>query len=94
MVFSQRDSMRQKRETRRGVVTLYSEDAIAQKDRALAVIAMWFWRVCIVGFLIVIMGSIFLWNYNLAGFIPMPAFLFFLWHLVLSLYITLAIKFT
>lgn len=93
MVFSQRDLMRQKRETRRGVVTMYSKDAIAQNDRALAVIAMWFWRVCIVGFLIVIMGSISLWNYNFAGFIHMPAFLFFLWHLVLSLYITLAIKF-
>lgn len=72
---------------------MYSKDAIAQNDRALAAIAIWFWRVCIVGFVIVIMGSISLWNYNLVGFIPMPAFLFFLWHLVLSLYITLAIKF-
>ncbi|WP_429976900.1 hypothetical protein [Enterococcus sp. AZ051] len=72
---------------------MYSKNAIAQNDRTLASIAMWFWRVCIVGFVIVIMGSISLWNYNLAGFIRMPAFLFFLWHLVLSLYITLAIKF-
>ncbi|MFP8918457.1 hypothetical protein ACLI5Y_16785 [Enterococcus innesii] len=48
---------------------MYSKNAIAQNDRALAAIAIWFWRVCIVGFVIVIMGSISLWNYNLAGFI-------------------------
>lgn len=93
MVFSQRDLMRQKCDrTRREGVTMYSKEAIEQNDRTLGLIATWFWRVCIVGFLIVIMGSISFWSYSLAGFIRMPAFLFFLWHLVLSLYITLAIK--
>lgn len=29
---------------------MYSKNAIAQNDRTLAAIAMWFWRVCIVGF--------------------------------------------
>lgn len=80
------------RQKRKGVAIMYSKDAISQNDRTLALIAIWFWRVCIMGFLIVLIGSVSLWNYNLAGFIPMPVFLFFLWHLVLSLYITLAIK--
>lgn len=93
MVFSQRDLMRQKRETRRGGVTMYSKEAIEQNDRTLALIATWFWRVCIVGFLILIMGSISFWSYTLVGFIRIPVFLFFLWHLVLSIYITLSIKF-
>lgn len=93
MVFSQRYLKRQKRETRRGGVTMYSKEAIEQNDRTLAVIATWFWRVCIVGFLIVIMGSISFWSYTFAGFIRIPVFLFFLWHLVLSIYITLSIKF-
>lgn len=72
---------------------MYSKEAIEQNDRTLAVIATWFWRVCIVGFLILIMGSISFWSYTLVGFIRIPVFLFFLWHLVLSIYITLSIKF-
>lgn len=61
-------------------------------ERRLEVLANWFWRIFIGGFLAVVLGSVVYWNHYLSGMLWFPLFLLLLWYFVVLGFLLISMK--
>lgn len=63
-----------------------------QLDRRLDHFCVWFWRIFLLGFFVMILGSYFLWTEMFFGVLWGPLAMYAAWNLLISMLICIGIK--
>lgn len=71
---------------------MISNEWTFEYERRLEKLAMWFWRIFIIGFFCVILGSVFYWNHYFIGLLWFPLVLLFLWYFIVLGFLVISLK--
>jgi hypothetical protein len=71
---------------------MFTSNTVVLSERRLSVFVTWFWRVFLVSFVFMILGSVYFRNDHLFSTVWTPAVLYVCWNLLVSFMIYVGIK--